>query len=535
MTFIETPKAADVLCGKDKTFGKHPGNMLYRDLIEAKALDYAAAVYKLDKMKLTTEIVATMVTEFGTRFLRPVGIPTNRVAGDSNGASTNNSNSSNSSSDNATMAITADGNATTDMIGWEEISLTAARDKTSHALRFCAANTMPNLQHRAAAAAAGIVAPTADLSHSATTTTADSSSSGTTTTTTTAAATAAAGDSTPATTATTTSATTAVTTSTTTTATTMSSDPADSSADSIPNGSNDPSAAKPPPTSSGAANGPTSKPVPTSLIHSQLLSATGAYGLSPDELLQRHNEFVLQQKAMAQVAAQSMSQEERLQQQNNALQKGIEELIQQKIKQKEQEQKRLEQVQRMQMQLAPAAAADSTGPVTNGTAGIGLRKFKKLPIKASKPRAKIIPTAELLNSTVTPVRFSRVKVQKSSRKPKVVASVVANGAPGQPQQPITQAQQQQQQQGQAMKGQHNFRSPSQVSPMSSPYNGQGHYLDNHQPPEQAPQEHPPASNVRTVSTDMIVLAHAAAVVEAAEAEERAFAAEQTRKNEATNK
>ena len=532
MTFIETPKAADVLCGKDKTFGKHPGNMLYRDLIEAKALDYAAAVYKLDKMKLTTEIVATMVTEFGTRFLRPVGIPTNRVAGDSNGASTTTTNSSNNSSDNATMAITADGNATTDMIGWEEISLTAARDKTSHALRFCAANTMPNLQHRAAAAAAGIVAPTADLSHSATTTTAAADSS---TTTASAAAAAAPGDSTPAAT-TTTSATTAVTTSTTTatTASTMSSDPADSSADSIPNGSNDPSAAKPPPTSSGAANGPTSKPVPTSLIHSQLLSATGAYGLSPDELLQRHNEFVLQQKAMAQAAAQSMSQEERLQQQNNALQKGIEELIQQKIKQKEQEQKRLEQVQRMQMQLAPAAAADSTGPVTNGTAGIGLRKFKKLPIKASKPRAKIIPTAELLNSTVTPVRFSRVKVQKSSRKPKVVASVVTNGAQGQPQQPITQAQQQQQQ-GQAMKGQHNFRSPSQVSPMSSPYNGQGHYLDNHQPPEQAPQEHPPASNVRTVSTDMIVLAHAAAVVEAAEAEERAFAAEQTRKNEATNK
>jgi hypothetical protein len=67
VSFIETPKAADVLCGKDKTFGKHPGNMLYRDLIEAKALDYAAAIYKLDKMKLTTEIVATMVTEFGKK------------------------------------------------------------------------------------------------------------------------------------------------------------------------------------------------------------------------------------------------------------------------------------------------------------------------------------------------------------------------------------------------------------------------------------------------------------------------------------
>jgi hypothetical protein len=115
MTYIDEPKAADILCGKDKTFGKHPGNMLYRGMIEAKAFDYAAATYKLDKMKLTTEIVATMVSDFGSRFLRPVGPHT-----------------STSTIDGSVSNIT----------GWEEISLTAARDKTSHALRFCAAHNV---------------------------------------------------------------------------------------------------------------------------------------------------------------------------------------------------------------------------------------------------------------------------------------------------------------------------------------------------------------------------------------------------------
>jgi hypothetical protein len=115
MTLIDTPKAADILCGKDKTFGKHPGNMLYRDLIEAKALDYANAVYKLDKMKLTTEIVDTMVSEFGSRFLRPVGP--------------------------STVVSNVDGSVRS-VSGWEEISLTAARDKTSHALRFCATHSI---------------------------------------------------------------------------------------------------------------------------------------------------------------------------------------------------------------------------------------------------------------------------------------------------------------------------------------------------------------------------------------------------------
>lgn len=424
MTFIETPKAADVLCGKDKTFGKHPGNMLYRDLIEAKALDYAAAVYKLDKMKLTTEIVATMVTEFGTRFLRPVGIPTNKDG-------SNNCSTGENGTATTAIPITSDGNATTDMIGWEEISLTAARDKTSHALRFCAANTVPNLNRAAPP---------------------------------------------------------------------------------IPNNNShrhmdgtDGMQVPPPP--------PPPATLPTSLIQSQLQVSLGAKEI--------------------------VSQEELIHQQKIALQKGIEDLVQQKMKQKEQEQQKLELLEHMhqqpqqllQLPVPPAddaAAISTNGPVASTTPG--LRKFKKLPTKASlsvtKSKPKIIPTAELLNSTTTPVKLNRVKVQKSSRKPKVPLATSALPLPPAQQMQLPMRQQQQQ----------NFPSslaPSQVSPLSSPYSGHEHYQSHHhshhqQPSVPVPGQHQlSSSNTRTVSTDMIVLAHAAAVVEAAEAEERAAAAKQS--------
>ena len=319
MTFIETPKAADVLCGKDKTFGKHPGNMLYRDLIEAKALDYAAAVYKLDKMKLTTEIVATMVTEFGTRFLRPVGISTNKVVTTGeNGTST------------TTIPITSDGNATTDMIGWEEISLTAARDKTSHALRFCAANTVPHVNRAAQQVQNNNSTPSMDCS--------------------------------------------------------------------------DGTQVLPPPPSAT---------LPTSLIQSQLQASLGAKEI--------------------------VSQEELMHQQNMALQKGIEDLVQQKIKQKEQEQqKKREELGQMRLppqqpHQMPQPDAGDIVATANVAVTSGLRKFKKLPTKASlgitKTKTKIIPTAELLNSTTTPVKLNRVKVQKSSRKPKVVVPPTTNVLP----------------------------------------------------------------------------------------------------------
>jgi hypothetical protein len=93
----------DVLCGKDKTYENHAGNRIYRDMIVAVAPLYAAATSKQDKMQMTSEIVSTLTTEHGSRFLKI--------------SSTHG--------------------------GWEEVSIAAARDKTSHALRFCASHMLP--------------------------------------------------------------------------------------------------------------------------------------------------------------------------------------------------------------------------------------------------------------------------------------------------------------------------------------------------------------------------------------------------------
>ena len=93
--FIECPSTNDILCGKDKTYSKHPGNQVYRKLITSKASQYGKEVSKQVKMEVTKEIVRIMEEQHGARFLRK----RNEV--------------------------------------WEEISNQAARDKTSHALRFC--------------------------------------------------------------------------------------------------------------------------------------------------------------------------------------------------------------------------------------------------------------------------------------------------------------------------------------------------------------------------------------------------------------
>jgi hypothetical protein len=98
--FIETPSTSDVLCGKDKTYENHPGNQLYRDLIVATALEYSVATSKQHKMKMTAKIVDELISGYGSRFLKRSSVD--------------------------------DGE-------WVELTMSAARDKTSHALRFCAA------------------------------------------------------------------------------------------------------------------------------------------------------------------------------------------------------------------------------------------------------------------------------------------------------------------------------------------------------------------------------------------------------------
>jgi hypothetical protein len=96
MESITSPADIDILCGKDKTFNKHPGNLLYRQLIEEHAQGYTNECSKQIKMKVTKDIVGQMERS-GARFIRKVG---NEC--------------------------------------WKEISNQEARDKTSHALRYCA-------------------------------------------------------------------------------------------------------------------------------------------------------------------------------------------------------------------------------------------------------------------------------------------------------------------------------------------------------------------------------------------------------------
>lgn len=115
---IEAPADIDVLCSKDKTYNNHAGNQLYRAKIAAMADLYAAASAKNAKMKITKSIVSEM-KESGSRFLRAAA-----SAG-----------------------------------GWTEISDQQARDKTSHALRFCAKHAKRN------AAAAATAATTTNISH----------------------------------------------------------------------------------------------------------------------------------------------------------------------------------------------------------------------------------------------------------------------------------------------------------------------------------------------------------------------------------
>ena len=94
---IAEPLKTDVLCGKDTTLARHPGNQLFREKIQAELPQYLKARSKQDKMKITKSIVQFVTIKQKSRFLKLKN----------NGQ-------------------------------WVEIDGTAARDKVSHALRFAA-------------------------------------------------------------------------------------------------------------------------------------------------------------------------------------------------------------------------------------------------------------------------------------------------------------------------------------------------------------------------------------------------------------
>lgn len=90
------PDDHDVLCSKDKSFANHPGNLLFREKIDSLTTRYRQCRSKTEKMQMTKEVVRDLMETFGSKFLK-----------------------------------LEDGE-------WVEITLTAARDKVSHALRFAA-------------------------------------------------------------------------------------------------------------------------------------------------------------------------------------------------------------------------------------------------------------------------------------------------------------------------------------------------------------------------------------------------------------
>lgn len=95
---VASPTEMDVLCSKDKSVSKHPGNLVFRERIEQVTKRYSAASSKQEKMKITRDIVTFMQMKHGARFLKQ------------------------------------------DDSVWMEITDQAARDKVSHALRFAAKN-----------------------------------------------------------------------------------------------------------------------------------------------------------------------------------------------------------------------------------------------------------------------------------------------------------------------------------------------------------------------------------------------------------
>merc|ERR1712232_1255880 len=115
VVYVE-PVDNDVLCGRDKSYNRHPGNKVFKAMIIAKAESYCATTTKQEKMDMTKLIVNTLKKDHGARFLKPV-----KFASDSEGP----------------VGFTGD---------WEEISDQLARDKVSHALRFTASHSKRKLE-----------------------------------------------------------------------------------------------------------------------------------------------------------------------------------------------------------------------------------------------------------------------------------------------------------------------------------------------------------------------------------------------------
>ena len=79
---IECPNHSDILLGRGLVVMKHPGNALFRNVIQSKLDEYSSislstSKTKKDSTKLTWDVVQILKTEYGARFLKEEIIETN--------------------------------------------------------------------------------------------------------------------------------------------------------------------------------------------------------------------------------------------------------------------------------------------------------------------------------------------------------------------------------------------------------------------------------------------------------------------------
>ena len=55
----------DILCSKDKSLGNHPGNRLFREVIDEASDSYGKAKDKASKMKITKAVVECLIQDHG--------------------------------------------------------------------------------------------------------------------------------------------------------------------------------------------------------------------------------------------------------------------------------------------------------------------------------------------------------------------------------------------------------------------------------------------------------------------------------------
>ena len=127
--FVQEPRPYDVLCGHDRNYNKHPGNQVYRNVIEGHVAMYKSDIPKQEKMNITRSILSIMEYRYGSRFIRPCCDNSSDIT-EPNDVSKNNNNRKRAYNNNNHATTT-----TTAAVTWQVLSHMEARDKISHALR----------------------------------------------------------------------------------------------------------------------------------------------------------------------------------------------------------------------------------------------------------------------------------------------------------------------------------------------------------------------------------------------------------------